>query len=137
MGNVNASEQINRHIKELQDWRGNMLARLRKLILDAAPDLVEEWKWNTPVWSYAGNVLAAGAFKDHVKVNFFKGASLSDPKGLFNAGLEAKVSRAIDVYKDDTLNEAVFRELVRAAVSLNGPRPPTTKKKRYASPRAK
>ena len=136
MENVDASEQITRHIKELQDWRGKMLARLRKLILDAAPDLVEEWKWNTPVWSQAGNVVAAGAFQNHVKVNFFKGASLSDPKGLFNAGLNAKVSRAIDISKDDTLNETAFRELVRAAVSLNKTSLPATKKK-PAKPRAK
>jgi hypothetical protein len=136
MGNVTASEHIARHIKELPDWRGKMLARLRKLILDAAPDLVEEWKWNTPVWSHAGNVLAAGSFKDHVKVNFFKGASLNDPKGLFNAGLDAKVSRAIDISKDDTLNETAFRELVRAAFSLNKTSLPATKKK-PAKPRAK
>jgi len=136
MENVDASEQITRHIKELQDWRGKMLGRLRKVIRAAAPDLVEEWKWNTPVWSQAGNVVAAGAFQNHVKVNFFKGASLSDPKGLFNAGLNAKVSRAIDIYKDDTLNEAAFSELVRAAVALSGTRPPTAKKKQL-KPRAK
>ena len=84
-----ALEQITRHIRKTGDWRGKMLARLRKLILDAAPNLVEEWKWNTPVWSHNGNVLAAGAFKDHVKLNFFKGASLGNPKHLFNAGLDA------------------------------------------------
>jgi hypothetical protein len=88
------------------------------------------------VWSHAGNVLAAGSFKDHVKVNFFKGASLNDPKGLFNAGLDAKVSRAIDISKDDTLNETAFRELVRAAFSLNKTSLPATKKK-PAKPRAK
>ena len=96
-----------------------MLARLRKLILDAAPDLVEEWKWNTPVWSHNGNVVAVGAFRDHVKVNLFKGASLNDPHGLFNAGLEAKASRAIDLRQGDVIDEAAFEDLVRAAVALN------------------
>ena len=96
-----------------------MLARLRKLILDAAPDLVEEWKWNTPVWSHNGNVVAVGAFRDHVKVNMFKGASLNDPHGLFNAGLEAKASRAIDLRQDDVIDEAAFEDLVRAALALN------------------
>ncbi len=102
------------------------------MILDASPGLVEEWKWNTPVWSHNGNVVAAGAFQDHVKVNFFKGASLSDPKGMFNAGLEAKATRAIDIHEGDKLNEAALKELVRAAVALNGGKqePSTTKKKR-------
>jgi len=90
---MDASEQITQHIKALTDWRGKLLARLRKLILATDPDIVEEWKWGTPVWSHKGNVVAVGAFQDHVKVNFFKGASLSDPHGLFNAGLEAKATR--------------------------------------------
>ena len=79
------SKLITQHIESLTDWRGKMLAQLRKLILEADPDMVEEWKWETPVWSHNGNVVAAGAFKDHVKLNFFKGASLKDPHGLFNA----------------------------------------------------
>lgn len=138
MGNTNASEQITRHIKELSDWRGKMLARLRKVIRDAAPGLVEEWKWSTPVWSHLGNVLAAGAFKDHVKVNFFKGAALNDSKGVFNAGLDAKASRAIDIYEGDTLDEAALQALVRAAIALNGAKPKTsTTLKKHGKPQAK
>src|SRR6185436_4401903 len=99
------SQLITNHIAELADWRGKQLAQLRKLILATDPDITEEWKWGTPVWSHQGNVVAAGAFADHVKLNFFKGASLKDPKGLFNAGLEAKATRAIDIYEGDKLNE--------------------------------
>ena len=77
------------------------------------------WKWNTPVWSYKGNAVAACAFKDHVKINFFNGASLTDVSGFFNAGLDAKTTRAIDLYEDDVLDEAAFIELVRAAISHN------------------
>jgi len=116
---VDASEQITNYIKALSDWRGTLLARLRKLILAADPAMVEEWKWETPVWSHNGNVVAAGAFQNHVKLNFFKGASLPDPHGLFNAGLEAKASRAIDLGAGDGINEAALTELVRAAVALN------------------
>ena len=124
------SEQITNHINELADWRGKMLARLRKLILDAAPGIVEEWKWNTPVWSHNKNVVAVGAFQDHVKVNFFQGASLDDPHGLFNAGLEAKATRAIDIFKGDVVNEAALKDLIRAAVAFNSarPKPKTTKR---------
>jgi hypothetical protein len=117
---VTASDQITAHIKQLGDWRGKMIARLRKLIGDAAPELVEDWKWNTPVWSHKGNVLAVGAFQDHVKINFFKGASLDDPHGLFNAGLDAKASRAIDIHERDRIDEAGLKQLVRAATALNG-----------------
>jgi len=120
---VKASEQITNHINELGDWRGKILAHLRKLILDAAPGIVEEWKWNTPVWSHNKNVVAVGAFQDHVKVNFFQGALLNDPHGLFNAGLEAKTTRAIDIYRGDVINEAGLTELIRAAVALNSAKP--------------
>jgi len=113
------SQLITNQIAELADWRGKMLARLRKLILEADPGLTEEWKWGTPVWSHQGNVVAVGAFKDHLKINFFKGASLKDPKGLFNAGLEAKATRAIDLHEGDKTNEAALKELIRAAVALN------------------
>lgn len=116
---MTAAERITQHIAELGDWRGQRLARLRSLILEAAPGLTEEWKWETPVFSHKGNVVALGTFKDHVKLNFFKGASLDDPQGLFNAGLEAKASRAIDIHEGDAINEAALKELVRAAVSLN------------------
>ena len=89
-----------------------MLARLRKLILDAAPDLTEEWKWETPVFAHKGNVVAAGVFKDHVKLNFFKGALLDDPHRLFNAGLDAKATRAIDIHEGDEIHEVALQELM-------------------------
>ena len=114
-----APQQIDNYINEMGDWRGKMIARLRKLILEAAPDLTEEWKWDTPVWSQKGNVVAAGVFKDHVKLNFFKGASLEDPNGLFNAGLEAKATRAIDIAEGEQINETALKELVRTAVAYN------------------
>src|SRR3970040_1698272 len=109
------SQLITNQIAELADWRGKMLARLRKLILEDAPGITEEWKWGTAVWSHKGNVVAVGAFKDHLKINFFKGASLKDPHGLFNAGLEAKATRAIDLHEGDNLNEAGLQALIRAA----------------------
>ena len=114
-----ASQQIDNYIQELGDWRGKMIARLRKLILEAAPELTEEWKWDTPVWSHKGNVVAAGVFKDHVKLNFFKGASLEDPNHLFNAGLDAKATRAIDIYERQDVDEAALKDLVRTAVAQN------------------
>lgn len=113
------SQLITNQIAELADWRGQRLAQLRQVIVAASPDLTEEWKWGTAVWSHKGNVVAVGAFKDHLKVNFFKGASLPDPKRLFNAGLEAKATRAIDLYEGDKLNQRAFQELIRAAVALN------------------
>ena len=116
---LTASQHIDHQIKELADWRGTLLARLRKLVLDASPELTEEWKWDTPVWSYKGNVVAGGAFKDHIKLNFFKGASLKDPSGLFNAGLDAKATRGIDFHEGDEVNEAALRDLVREAVAFN------------------
>ncbi len=117
---ITPSQHITDYIAELTDWRGKMLARLRKLILETAPDITEEWKWDTPVWSYKGNVLAAGAFKDHLKLNFFKGASLDDPKNLFNAGLDAKATRAIDLSESDSIDEAALQDLIRAAIAHNG-----------------
>ena len=116
---ISPSELITNQIEELADWRGTLLAQLRKLILDAAPDLTEEWKWGAAVWVHQGNVVAAGAFKDHVKLNFFKGASLDDPSGLFNAGFEAKATRAIDFHQGDNINPEALKGLVRAAVALN------------------
>lgn len=113
------SQHIDNHIRDLNDWRGEMLTRLRTLILEAAPELVEEWKWDTPVWSHKGNVVAAGVFKDHVKLNFFKGASLEDTNGLFNAGLDAKATRAIDIHEGQAINEAALKDLVRTAVRYN------------------
>lgn len=116
---LTASQHIDNHIKELTDWRGKMMARLRKVIREAAPELTEEWKWDTPVWSHKGNVVAAGVFKDHVKLNFFKGASLEDPNALFNAGLDAKATRAIDIHENDEIDESALKELIRAGVAYN------------------
>lgn len=113
------SQLIANQIAELADWRSKMLARLRKLILEAAPGITEEWKWDTAVWSHKGNVVAVGAFKDHLKINFFQGASLQDPHGLFNAGLDAKATRAIDLQEGDKINESALKELIRAAVAHN------------------
>ena len=116
---MDASERITQQIADLPDWRGKLLARLRQLILAAAPELIEEWKWETAVWSHKGNVLAAGAFKDHFKLNFFKGASLDDPQHLFNAGLDAKATRAIDFGENDAIDEPALQELIWAAVAYN------------------
>ena len=113
------SQHITNQIAELADWRGKLLARLRKLVLEVDPALTEEWKWGTPVWSRKGNVVAIGAFQDHLKLNFFKGASLDDPHGLFNAGLEAKATRAIDLFEGDKINEPALKQLLRAAVDFN------------------
>jgi hypothetical protein len=116
---MSPSQRITHHIASLADWRGPLLARLRTLIIEADPALVEEWKWDTPVWSHKGNVVAIGAFQDHVKLNFFKGAALSDPYGLFNAGLEAKASRAIDLHEGDVIDASALQDLVRAAVAAD------------------
>jgi len=113
------SQLITQQIAGLADWRGDMLARLRTLIHEAAPDIVEGWKWDTAVWSQNGDVVSAAAFKDHLKLNFFKGAALEDPQGLFNAGLEAKASRAIDFKEGDQIQEAALMELIRTAVAYN------------------
>jgi hypothetical protein len=113
-----ASKQITKMIAELGDWRGQMVGRLRKVVLGAAPGVTEEWKWGTPVWSQNGLVCAAGVFKDHVKLNFFKGASVPDPRGMFNSGLDAKAARSIDFFEGDKLDEAGLKSLIRAAVAL-------------------
>lgn len=113
------AQLITNQIAGLPGWRGQLLARLRALIHEAAPDITEEWKWDTAVWSQSGNVAAAGAFKDHIKLNFFKGASLDDPQGLFNAGLEAKATRAIDFNEGDKIKEKALKDLIRAAVAFN------------------
>jgi hypothetical protein len=123
--NLTATQQIDEHIAELNDWRGERAAHLRTLIHEAAPELIEEWKWTTPVFTYKGNVVALGVFKDHVKLNFFQGAALDDAHGLFNAGLEAKATRGIDLHKGDEIDEAALRDLVRTAVAYN-----TAKKKK-------
>jgi hypothetical protein len=114
-----ASGIITDYIAGLGDWRGARLAQLRKVILKADPELTEEWKWGTPVWSRKGNVLAVGAFKGYLKINFFKGASLEDPDGLFNAGLDAKTMRSIDIRENDRIDEQALMRLVRSAVAYN------------------
>lgn len=113
------SEQITTYIEGLGDWRGKQLARLRKLILKAAPQLDEEWKWGTPVFTHNGLVCAISAFKEHVGINFFQGAFLKDPHRLFNSGLDAKAMRTIKLFEGDKLDDAAFRELVKTAVAYN------------------
>jgi hypothetical protein len=116
---MNPSELIDKQIADLGDWRCVMLAQARKLIHEAAPEISEEWKWGTAVYTQKGLVCAASAFNGHAKLNFFKGASLEDPKGLFNAGLDAKATRAIDLHQGDPLQEAALQDLIRAAVAYN------------------
>ena len=113
------SQLITNQIAGLADWRGQLMSRLRELIHETAPGITVEWKWGTAVWSQKGNVVAAGAFKDHIKLNFFKGASLKDPQRLFNAGLEAKATRAIDFSEGDEIQEADLKDLIRAAIAHN------------------
>jgi len=114
-----AARQIDQRLAELADWRGALLARLRALILAADPAVLEEWKWNVPVWSCAGILCTGESYKKAVKLTFPKGASLPDPKGLFNASLEGKVRRAIDFAEGALIDEAAFTALIRAAIALN------------------
>ena len=116
---MNPSERIDQHIAELGDWRGQLIARLRELIHEVDPDIIEEWKWETAVWSHQGLVCAAGTFKKAVKMNFFQGASLADPHKLFNSGLDAKKTRSIDFREGDTINDAALQDLIRTAVGHN------------------
>ena len=116
------SQLIDEKIKELGDWRGDMLARLRALIKDAVPEVVEEWKWRgVPVWSHRGIICTGETYKSVVKLTFAKGARLADPFGLFNASLEGNTRRAIDIREHDELDENAFMDLVRAAAALNRP----------------
>ena len=115
-----ASELITRRIAELDDWRGETLGRIRALIKEADPDILEEWKWRgTPVWSHDGIVCTGETYKKVVKMTFAKGASLADPSGLFNSSLEGNVRRAIDVHEDEKIDESALKALIRAAVELN------------------
>ncbi len=116
---ANPSQRITDQIAELDDWRGELLARLRQVVHEADPQITEDWKWDSPVWADHGLVCSAGAFKDHVKLNFFKGAALEDPQGLFNAGLDAKATRAIDFHQGDPVDARALKDLVRAAVAYN------------------
>jgi hypothetical protein len=113
------SQLIDARIKELGDWRGQTLGRLRALIKDADPEIVEEWKWNVPVWSHDGIVCTGETYKSAVKMTFAKGAALKDPSGLFNSSLEGNTRRAIDVREGGKINEAALKTLIRAAVTLN------------------
>ena len=120
-----ASQMIDQRIRELGDWRGPVLQRMRELIYEADPEVVEEWKWakasssGTPVWSHDGGICTGEAYKQVVKLTFFQGASLQDPARLFNSSLEGKVRRAIDIREDDAIDEAAFKALIRAAVAFN------------------
>jgi hypothetical protein len=114
-----AAGLIDARIRELGDWRGETLARLRALIKEADPGVVEEWKWSNPVWSHDGLICTGESYKKVVKMTFAKGAALSDPAGLFNSSLDGNVRRAIDVHEGETLNEAALKALIRAAVALN------------------
>ncbi len=114
------SQLIDARIKELSDWRGEMLARIRTLIKEADPEVVEEWKWRgVPVWSHGGMICTGETYKSVVKMTFAKGASLADPSRLFNSSLEGNTRRAIDVHEHDTIDENALKALIRAAVALN------------------
>jgi len=114
-----ASALIDARIGELDDWRGEMLSGLRALIKDADPEVVEEWKWDVPVWSHAGLICTGETYKKVVKMTFAKGASLEDPSGLFNSSLEGNTRRAIDFHEGEKIDEKALKALVRAAVALN------------------
>ena len=120
-----ASERISKRIAELRDWRGETLGRMRKLIKEADPDVVEEWKWakatnpGVPVWSHDGIVCTGESYQSHVKLTFARGAALKDPAGLFNSSLEGNVRRAIDIHEGEKVDADAFKALIRAAVALN------------------
>jgi hypothetical protein len=122
---TDASEQIDERIAQLGDWRGETLSKVRGIIKDADPDIVEEWKWvkrtnpGTPVWSHDGGICTGESYKSVVKLTFFKGAALKDPAGLFNSSLEGKVRRAIDIEEDQEIDADALKGLVREAVALN------------------
>jgi hypothetical protein len=122
---TNASKLIDKRIRELGDWRGKTLGKVRGIIKEADPDIVEEWKWvkptnpGTPVWSNNGGICTGETYKNVVKLTFFKGAALNDPSGLFNSSLDGKVRRAIDIKEDDKIDEDALKNLIREAVALN------------------
>jgi hypothetical protein len=125
---MSAAEQIDQRIRELDDWRGSTLQRLRELIREADPQVVEEWKWakatspGTPVWSHDGGICTGETYKQVVKLTFFQGASLPDPAGLFNSSLEGKTRRAIDIREGEEVDEGAFKSLIREAVAFNAKR---------------
>ena len=122
---MSAAQMIDQRIDELGGWRGSVLRRMRELIHEADPEVVEEWKWakatspGTPVWSHDGGICTGESYKQVVKLTFFQGASLPDPARLFNSSLEGKTRRAIDIGEDDAIDEAAFKELIRAAIAFN------------------
>jgi hypothetical protein len=127
---TSASELISKRIAELADWRGETLGRMRKLIKEADPDVVEEWKWmGTPVWSHDGIICTGESYKAVVKLTFHKGASLKDPARLFNSSLDGNVRRAIDIHEGEAVDASAFKALVRQAVALNGAGKAKTPKK--------
>ncbi len=127
---LSASELISKRIAELGDWRGETLDRMRKLIKEADPDVLEEWKWmGTPVWSHNGIICTGESYKNVVKLTFAKGASLKDTHSLFNSSLEGNVRRAIDIQEGENVDESAFKALVREAVALNGSGKSKTSKK--------
>ncbi len=115
-----AAVLISKRIAELGDWRGETLSRMRQLIKQADPDVVEEWKWMNPVWSHDGIICTGESYKNAVKLTFAKGASLKDPAGLFNSSLEGNTRRAIDIHEGEAVDPSAFKALVRQAVALNG-----------------
>ena len=139
-----ASASIDAKIRELGDWRGKTLARVRQIIFEADPEIVEEWKWakatspGIPVWSHGGMVCTGETYKNVVKMTFARGAVLKDPSRLFNSSLEGNVRRAIDIHEGDKINEAALKDLIRAAVALNlkGKSKPKAKPRRASSKRA-
>jgi hypothetical protein len=118
-GAETASQLIDARLKELGDWRGETLARVRALIKQALPDVVEEWKWGVPVWSHGGIICTGETYKSAVKLTFAKGASVKDPAGLFNSSLDGKVRRAIDIKEGGGIDEDAFKKLIRAAAAVN------------------
>ena len=124
------SRLIDARITELGDWRGEMLARVRALIREADPEVVEEWKWRgVPVWSHAGILCTGETYKDKVKLTFAQGAALEDPSHLFNSSLDGNVRRALDIHEGDKIDEKAFKALIRAAVALNASKPTRAAKK--------
>src|SRR5438128_936494 len=139
---ISASASIDEKIKEFGDWRGNMLAKVRGIVHQADPEIVEEWKWakatspGVPVWSHGGIVCTGETYKNVVKMTFAKGAALQDPSGLFNSSLDGNVRRAIDVHEGDKVDEAALKDLIRAAVALNLKGKSKPKPRRASSKRA-
>ena len=131
--NDSPSDLIDAKIKELAGWRGETLARIRALIKEADPEVVEEWKWGIPVWSHGGIICTGETYKAAVKTTFAKGAALKDPSKLFNSSLEGNTRRAIDFPEGGKINEKAFKALIRAAVALNRSKPPTARPVRPAN----